>query len=134
MQIQNEKEGFAFTYSAKEQEELKKIREKYVPKEETKMEQLRKLDERVTNRANLVSIMIGTVGALVLGTGMSLVMTEIGQQLGLTGMMSMVLGIVIGLLGLLCVALAYPVYQWTLKKEREKAAPEILRLTEELMK
>lgn len=136
MQTQKEKdkEGFCFTYSAKEQEELKKIREKYVPQEETKMDQLRRLDARVTQTASASAIACGVLGALVLGLGMSLAMTQLGEQLGFMGSFSMVLGIVVGIIGLVFIGAAYPVFLHVLKKERKKAAPEILKLTEELMK
>ena len=117
---------FQYTYSAREQEELKRIRSKYVPKEENKMELLRRLDARVYQKATMYSIIIGVIGALILGTGMSCCLVWGGAVF--------VLGIVIGVIGMAIVAMAYPVYNCMLKKEREKAAPEILRLTEELMK
>lgn len=131
MQTQNEKESFSFTYSAKDQEELKEIRQKYQPQEENKMDKLRRLDARVMQKATMVSIAIGIVGALIMGTGMSLVMTDFGAGLGLVGTW---MGIIIGISGIVLICLAYPVYNRILKKEREKIAPEILRLTEELMK
>ena len=84
-----------------------------------------------TKKAQAASIAVGTVGALILGTGMSLCMTEIGAMLG---NLAMVLGIVVGLAGLVLVALAYPVYNRTQKKERERIAPQILKLTDELLK
>lgn len=131
MQTQNEKESFSFTYSAKDQEELKKIRQKYQPQEENKMDKLRRLDAGVMQKATMVSIAIGIVGALIMGTGMSLVMTDFGAGLGFVGTL---LGIVSGIAGIVLICLAYPVYNRILKKEREKIAPEILKLTEELMK
>lgn len=129
-----EKEQFKYTYSADEQEELKKIRQKYEPQEESKMEQLRRLDAGVTQKATMYAIIIGVLGALILGTGMSLSLTEIGDAFGLGTSFCMILGIIIGLLGIVLVAAAYPVYSQTIKKEREKVAPQILLLTEELMK
>lgn len=134
MQTQNEKDSFRFTYSAKEQEELKKIRQKYQPQEENKMDKLRKLDASVTQKATMVSLMLGIIGALIMGTGMSLAMSELGERLGLQGTMGMVISIIVGIVGMLLMCLAYPVYNRIVKKEREKIAPEILRLTEELMK
>lgn len=131
MQTQNEKESFSFTYSAKDQEELKKIRQKYQPQEESKMDKLRRLDAGVMRKATMVSIAIGIVGALIMGTGMSLVMTDFGAGLGFVGTL---MGIISGIAGIVLVCLAYPVYNRILKKEREKIAPEILKLTEELMK
>lgn len=126
-------ETFQYTYSAKEQAELQKIRSKYLPKEESKMEQLRRLDASATNKATMKSIIIGLSGTLVMGLGMSLAMTELGAGIGM-GMEAMAVGIVIGVIGMVLVGLAYPVYFRALKKEREKIAPEILRLTDELMK
>lgn len=123
-------QSFEYTYSAQQREEIEAIRKKYLPKEENKMDQLRRLHSSAGQKAQAVSIAIGVIGTLILGTGMSLCMTEVGAVLGV---MAIVLGIVIGLLGLVMVALAYPVYNRVLKKERERIAPEILRLTEELL-
>lgn len=119
------KETFSYTYSAKEQEEIKKIREKYVPKEVDKMEQLRRLDAGVTQKGTAISLVVGIIGALILGTGMSMCMvwTEL-----------FVLGIIVGIVGIVMVSAAYPLYSYVTKKEREKIAPEIIRLTDELMK
>ena len=118
--------SFQYTYSAKEQDELKRIRRKYLPKEENKMEQVRRLDAQATQKATMYSIFVGVIGTLILGIGMCccLVWAE-------TVFAS---GIVIGVAGIVIVALAYPLYNAVLKKERERVAPEILRLTEELMK
>jgi len=130
------KETFNYTYSAKEQEEIKAIRNKYVAKEETedKMTQLRRLDNNATQKATVVSLVFGIVGAMILGIGMSLAMTEIGKILALSEFTSMLIGISIGIVGIVLVSLAYPLYNKILKIEREKIAPEIIRLTDELMK
>ena len=127
-------EGFNYTYSAKEQEEIKAIRKKYAASEETedKMTQLRRLDASVYSKASTAALAVGIVGALIMGIGMSLVMTDIGAVLGTV--LAMIIGISIGVVGIVLVCLAYPIYNRTLKKEREKIAPEILRLTDELMK
>ena len=127
-------EGFNYTYSAKEQEEIKAIRKKYAASEESedKMTQLRRLDASVYSKASAAALAVGIVGALIMGIGMSLVMTDIGAVLGTV--LAMVIGIGIGVVGIVLVCLAYPIYNRTLKKEREKIAPEILRLTDELMK
>ena len=128
------KEGFEFTYSAKEQEEIKRIRKKYAApaEEEDKMVQLRRLDASVYSKATTAALVIGIIGALVMGLGMSLVMTDIGAALGT--ILAMIVGVGIGVIGIVLICLAYPMYTRTLKKEREKIAPEILRLTDELMK
>lgn len=127
-------ESFQYTYSAREQEEIKNIRKKYMVPEEDKMEQLRRLDRSVGQKATTVSLIAGIVGALVLGTGMSLAMTDLGAVFGMSQMVALVVGIIIGLIGMVPVALAYPLYNKVLKQERERIAPEILRLSEELMK
>ena len=124
-------DSFKMTYSAQQQEEIQSIRQKYVPQEESKMDRLRALDAQVTKKATMVSILMGVIGALLLGCGMSLIMSDFGAALGTA---AFPVGIVLGIIGLVPVALAYPLYQRTLKKEREKIAPQILQLTDELMK
>ena len=125
------KEGFSFTYSAQQQKEIEAIRNKYLPKEADKMEQLRKLHAVPTQKAQAASIAVGVIGALIMGTGMSLAMTEIGAVLG---SLAMVLGILVGIVGMVLVALAYPIYNRVLRKQRQIIAPEILRLSDELLK
>ena len=124
-------DSFKMTYSAQQQEEIQSIRQKYVAKEESKMDRLRALDARVTQKAAMVSIIVGVIGALLLGCGMSLIMSDFGAALGAA---ALPVGIIVGVIGMIPVALAYPVYNRTLKKERKKIAPTILRLTDELMK
>ena len=131
----NNKNGFTYTYSAKEQEELKKIREKYISKEEDKMERLRRLDTSVTRRAQAVALTLGVIGTLVLGFGLSLVLLEPGALLpDLPTHAILPLGISLGLLGCVPICLAYPIYGLIVKRERKRIAPEILRLTDELLK
>ena len=129
-----EQEKFHYTYSAKEQDEIKAIRKKYTPQENSddKMTQLRLLDAVATQKATAISLVFGIVGALLMGTGMSLVMTEIGAWLGTR--LAMILGIGIGMIGIVLTSLAYPMYNHILKKTRAKIAPEIIKLTDELMK
>lgn len=117
---------FQYTYSAKEQAEIKRIRSKYVPKEENKLEQLQRLDASATQKATMYAIGVGVVGALILGLGMSCCMVFNSSWF--------IPGIAIGLVGMVVVAVAYPLYSSVLKKERERIAPEILRLTDELLK
>ena len=126
-----ENNSFEYTYCAERQQEIEAIRNKYLPKEEDKMEQLRRLHSIPTQKAQAASIAVGVLGALILGTGMSLCMTELGAALG---HLAMVIGILIGVLGLIMVALAYPLFNYVLKKERKRIAPEILRLSDELLK
>lgn len=130
------KETFEFTYSAKEQEEIKAIRKKYSEPEKTedKMEELRRLDASVTQKATVISLVLGIVGTLIMGIGMSLAMTDIGEIIGLASSVSMLIGIPVGTVGIVLVSLAYPTYNRIVKKERKRIAPEIIRLTDELMK
>lgn len=122
---------FTVTYSADRNEEVEAIRKKYLPQEKDKLEQLRELDASATKKANAVSIAVGVIGTLVMGTGMSLAMTDLGNTLGQA---AFYLGIGVGMVGIAVLACAYPIYRRTLKKERERIRPEILRLTDELMK
>ena len=128
--------GFTYSYSAKEQAELKRIRDKYTaPTEaEDKMTRLRRLDASVTNTAQAVALVFGVIGTLILGFGMSLVMTELAAELGISGNAAMVLGITVGIAGGILASLAYPIYNSIVKSKRKKLAPEIIRLTDELMK
>lgn len=121
-----DKEKFSYTYSAKEQEEVKNIRKKYAPQEEDKMTQLRRLDAGVYQKASTIALIVGVIGAMILGIGMCCVMVWEGVLF--------IPGIVIGIGGIAIICFAYPLYNRTLKREREKIAPEIIRLTDELMK
>lgn len=134
MENKNTETEFKYTYSAKDQEEIKKIRQKYQAPVEDGMTKLRKLDADTSRKATVISLVLGIVGALLMGSGMSLIMTDLSAILGITGITSMIAGIMLGLPGIILVVAAYPVYIKVLKKEREKIAPEILRLSEELMK
>lgn len=125
------KETFQMTYSAQQQAEIDQIRKKYVHQKPSKMEQLRALDASVNQKANARSIAVGVAGTLILGLGMSLIMSDFGT---LAGAWALPLGIGLGVVGLVILALAYPLYNHTLKKERQKIAPEILRLSDELTK
>lgn len=120
-------EGFSYTYSAFEQEEIKRIREKYIEKEKSvsKLDIIKKLDKSVTDTATFVAILLGVLGSLVLGTGMSMVMVW-GSNL-------FVPGIFVGVLGIAMIAAAYPVFNIVVSYKRKKIAPEILRLTDELI-
>ena len=126
MENNQDKETFSFTYSAKEQEEIKNIRKKYMAPEEDKMEQLRRLDASVTQKGTIVALIVGIIGTLVLGIGMCCCM--VWQSVWF------IPGIIVGMIGIAVLATAYPLYNYVTRKEREKIAPEIIRLTDELMK
>lgn len=122
--MENKDQTFHYTYSAKQQEEIQSIRKKYLPKEEDKMEQLRRLDQGTTKKGRILSITLGVIGCLLLGVGMCCTMVWTEQFF--------IPGIVIGLIGIAAVIAAYPLYTRVTRKEREKVAPQILQLTEEL--
>lgn len=129
----DEKEIFSYTYSAKQQDEIYKIRKKYELAKEDKMEQLRRLDKKVTQKASSCALTAGSIGTLCMGIGMSLSMTNIGQQLGLEQNVGMIVGIIIGMIGIIEISCAYPIFNKTIRKEREKIASEVIRLTDELL-
>lgn len=126
--MEEKRETFTYTYSATQQEEIKHIREKYAPptQEEDKMERLRKLDRDVTKPGLIAALIVGVVSTLVMGLGMCCTMVW-GESL-------FVPGIVIGVIGIIGICAAYPLYTCVTKKQRDKLAPEIMRLTDELMK
>jgi hypothetical protein len=128
--------GFSYSYSARGQEEIKRIRKKYAADEggtnESNIERLRRLDASVTKKGTVASIIVGTLSSVVMGAGMSLIMTDIGAFL--PEMYALWIGAAIGVVGLVGVALAYPIYKAITKRERERIAPEVLRISEELLK
>lgn len=124
--MDNQSNNFSYKYSAKEQNEIKKIREKYAPAGEDKMAQLRRLDKSVTKKGTLWALVVGILGTIVVGGGMSMCMVGPEEYF--------ILGIVLGVIGMIPIILAHPLYARITKKEREKIAPEIIRLTDELMK
>ncbi len=133
----SESTGFQYRYSAKEQAELKRIREKYIADKPapalSPMEQLRRLDAGVTRKGTVVALVLGIIGTLFMGTGMSLVMTDLKELLGPHRDKALLIGILIGLVGMIGVIVAYPLYQRITARERKKIAPEVLRLADELM-
>lgn len=127
----NDKETFRMTYSAQQHEEIQAIRDKYAPPEKDKMQQLRALDASVGKKATIRAVVVGLIGTLIMGAGMSLIMSEFGALLGNA---AIPVGIILGVIGICIMACAYPLYNSSVKKERAKIAPEIIRLTDELMK
>lgn len=122
----NQENTFEYTYSAKRQEEIEAIKKKYMPKQEDKMELLRKLDRSVEKKGTMTAIIIGVIGSLLLGMGMSCCMVFRG--------IFFVPGIILGIIGMVVMAVAYPAYKKITLKERERITPRILALTEELSK
>lgn len=126
-------ESFEYTYSAPEQEEIRRIREKYLPKEEreSKLEKLRRLDESVIRKGTVWSLVVGILSCLVLGIGMCCCL--VWMDVVWNGVRLFWIGIPVGLLGMAGMGCAYPLYKRLTESERKRLAPEILRLTDELM-
>lgn len=120
------KDSFTYTYSAKQQEEVKRIRQRYLPPEEDKMERLRQLDRSATQKGTAAALVFGIIGVLLLGLGMCCTMVWTEKLF--------IPGVIVGVVGIVLLSIAYPIYNRVTQKEREKIAPEILRLTDELMK
>ena len=124
----NQETTFIYNYSAKENKEVQEIRNKYLPREESKLEELKRLDYIVQNSGMVESLCVGIGGALVFGLGMCLAMQVIGS-----GVFSIVLGILLGIVGMIGMIAAYPVYRKIAQKAKVEYAPRILQLTDELM-
>lgn len=118
---------FSYNYSAKENKEVQEIRQRYLPKSESKLDELKRLDNSVQSAGIMESLCVGVIGALIFGFGMCLAMQVIGS-----GTLLMIIGILLGLIGMTIMVFAYPVYRTVFSKTKEKFAPRILELTEEL--
>ena len=110
---------------------VQKIRTQYTEKQHTELDALKALDAKVKRPANAFAYTYGSVGAIVMGAGMSLVMTEIGTMIGLTN--TMVPGITIGVLGMGMALTTYPIYKKILNGRKKKYAPEILKLSKKII-
>ena len=121
-----DKESFVLTYSAKQQEEVERIRNKYIEKEEDKMAKLIRLDKQAERPGTIASIAVGVAGMLILGAGMCCTLVW-NSSMGI-----FIAGIVIGIIGMVISGVAYPIYQKITKKERDKIAEQIIALSNEL--
>ena len=110
---------------------VQKIRTQYTEKQHTELDELKALDAKVKRPANVFAYTYGSLSAIIMGTGMSLVMTEIGTIIGLAN--AMIPGIVIGVVGMGMALTTYPIYKKLLSSRKRKYAPEILKLSEKLM-
>jgi len=110
---------------------VQKIRTQYTEKEHTQLDALKELDRKVKRPANVFAYIFGSIGAIVMGSGMSLVMTDIGSMIHLEN--EMFLGIIIGIIGLIMVIINYPIYKKILDSRRAKYADKIIALSDELL-
>ena len=120
----NNENTFSYTYSAKENQEVLNIRKKYLPQEESKLEELKRLDNLVQTSGMIESLSAGIGGALIFGLGMCLAMEVIGHMVWL--------GVILGLAGMVGMLAAFPVYRKHFTKAKAQYTPQILQLTEEL--
>ena len=110
---------------------VQKIRTQYTEKQHTELDALKELDAKVKRPANVFAYTYGSVSAIVMGAGMSLVMTDIGATIGLAS--AMVPGIAIGVVGMGMALLTYPIYKGILNARKKKYGAEILKLSEKIM-
>lgn len=116
----------------KDQELLvQKIRTQYTEKQHTELDELKELDAKVKRPANVFAYTYGSVSAIVMGSGMSLVMTEIGTIIGISN--AMLPGVVIGVVGMAMALSTYPIYKKILAARKKKFAPEILALSDKIV-
>ncbi len=108
-----------------------KIRTQYMEKEATELDELRALDRKVRRPANVFAYIFGSISALIMGSGMSLVMTDIGSAVGITN--SLTCGIVIGVVGVIMAIVNYPMYKGILGNRKKKYADRIIKLSESIM-
>lgn len=116
--------AFSYTYSATCNQEVLNIRNKYLPREETKLEELKRLDHLVQNSGVTQSLCAGMVGCLIFGLGLCLAMEVIGQMIWL--------GVILGLVGTVGMLAAFPVYRKYFNKAKTQHTPCILELAAEL--
>lgn len=114
---------FTYSYSSKQQNEINEIRNKYIPKQTNKIDLIKKLDNKVTQKATMYSLISGVTGTLIFGIGMSCCMVW-NKNL---------IGIIVGILGIILISISYPLYNFVLKRERKRIAPQMLKLTDEVL-
>ena len=111
---------------------VEKIRSQYMEQEHTELDALKALDAKVKKPANVFGFTYGSIGAVVMGAGMSLVMTDIGTMLGMTG--TLVPGIAVGIAGIVMVLTTYPIYKKILTSRKKKYAGKIMELSDRITK
>ena len=108
-----------------------KIRTQYMEKESTELDALRELDAKVKRPASVFAYVFGSISAIIMGAGMSLVMTDIGATIGMES--TMVPGIVIGIVGMIMALVNYPMYKGILSSRKKKYGAKILELSDKII-
>ena len=125
--VGNKDNAFVYTYSAENNKEIERIRNKYLPKEESKLEKLIRLDQQTEKKGQAVSIALGVIGSLLLGIGMCCTMVWN------VAIVETVIGILLGICGIGIMGLAYPMYKKMTARERAKIAEQMIALSNELL-
>lgn len=110
---------------------IQKIRTQYTENEITELDELKELDRKAKRPANIFAYTFGSISAIIMGSGMSLVMTDIAEMVGIKN--SMVTGIVIGVIGMAMAIVNYPIYKSILESRRKKFADRIIALSDKIM-
>ena len=110
---------------------VEKIRTKYVEKKDSSLDELRKLDRKVKAPAEVFAYIFGSISALIMGAGMSLVMTDVANMLGLGDMT--VPGIAVGVVGMVLAIVNYPIYKGILTSRKKKYADKVLELSNKIL-
>ncbi len=114
-----------------EQSLAQKIHAQYARKEKSDLDTLQALDKKVKRFPTVFSYIFGSLSALFMGSGMSLIMTDIGNMLGMAD--ALLPGIIVGVLGLSAALITYPLYKFLLEKKKKKYANEIISLSEKMI-
>lgn len=122
--MENNNERFEYTYSARQQDEIERIRRKYMPKETDELAELKRLDAEVTRPGTITGLALGIIGTLIFGAGMSMTLVWTDTLL--------VAGVLVGIVGFAILGMAYPMYHKITEKQKAKMAPRILELTEQM--
>ncbi len=111
---------------------VQKIRTQYTEKEHSSLDELKRLDSKVKRPANIFAYVFGSVGVVVMGSGMSLVMTDIGETVGISN--TMTTGVIIGIIGMFMAIINYPIYKMILASRRKKYADKVIAISNRIMK
>ena len=111
---------------------VEKIRSQYTQQENTDLDALKELDARVKKPANVFGYVYGSIGTVIMGAGMSLVMTDIGTMLGMTE--TLIPGIAVGVVGMVMALTTYPIYKKILNSRKKKYAAKIMELSDRITK
>lgn len=115
-----------------QQQTAEKIRARYAEKQTTDLDALRELDAKVKRPATVFSYIFGSISAIIMGAGMSLIMTDIADVIGL-GTDPLIPGIVIGVVGMLMALINYPIYKGMMNSRKKKYAPEIFAISDKII-